>query len=47
MWLLPAAPVCSLRTEEDEEGNDDPGHMTEWSGSRCCSDSLEQNLNLC
>lgn len=36
MWLLPAAPVCSLRTEE-EEGNDgesDPGHMMEWSGER-------------
>lgn len=49
MWLLPAAPVCSLRPEEDEEGDNgesDPGHMMEWSGSGSCFDSLKQNLNL-
>lgn len=43
------ASVCSLRMEEDEEGNDgerNTGHMMEWSGSRSCFDSLKQNLNL-
>lgn len=41
--------TCSpLRPEEDEErgdnGESDPGHMMEWSGSGSCFDSLKQEL---